>query len=293
MVGYVGDSTIADRVRVRFDSGFDLTSPDRAEFFYAKCGCYRDLPSTLDIADPDAAGPGPGIMSNGHYQQLFVQAEYAVSDRLSVFGELPLRWLKPQEFVPGTGSFDNQSGLSDLRAGAKLGLVSTDSGQATAMLQVSTPTGDARKGLGVGFATVEAALLGARRMTETVGVEGQFGAIFPMGGSPGVPTRGSDKFSGSVLYYGLGPSVDVYTSDTLRVTPVVELVGWRVLGGFQTLCDGAPCFADAGGTNIVNLKIGARAAFGDDSSVYVGYGKGLTDEKWYGSIFRLEFRYGY
>ena len=39
-----------------------------------------------------------------------------------------------------------------------------------------------------------------------------------------------------------------------RLAPVVELVGWRVLSGFQTVA----ATVDAGGTNIVNLKFGAR-----------------------------------
>src|SRR6476469_587599 len=42
MVGYIEDPSVASQVRVRFDAGFNMTSPDRAEFFYGKCGCYRD-----------------------------------------------------------------------------------------------------------------------------------------------------------------------------------------------------------------------------------------------------------
>jgi hypothetical protein len=44
MVGYVEDATIESKVRLRFDSAFHDTAPDRAEFFYAKCGCYSGLP---------------------------------------------------------------------------------------------------------------------------------------------------------------------------------------------------------------------------------------------------------
>jgi hypothetical protein len=91
------------------------------------------------------------------------------------------------------------------------------------------------------------------------------------------------------LYYGLGTSYDVFSSDTVRVAPVVELVGWRVMSGFMTVCEGAPCFAEADG-NIVNLKIGARVVMQGLSSIYVGYGKGLTDRHWYDEIFRVEFR---
>jgi len=291
MVGYVGDSTIGSQLRIRFDAGYQIASPDRAEFFYAKCGCFRGLPSNLDIFDPDAAGPAPGILSNANFGQLFLLGEYGLmGNRASVFVEIPFRWLRPQTFVPDTGSFANQTGISDVRFGAKLGLMATDTGQATVLLQVTTPTGDSKKGLGTNHASIEPALLVAQRVGEKVGIEAQFGGIFPTGGSPGIPTASEDKFSGSVLYYGFGPSVDVYSNDTVRFAPVVELVGWRVMGGFQTLCAGVPCFAEADGTNIVNIKIGARLVVRDQSSIYIGYGKGLTEQKWYDDILRLEFR---
>jgi hypothetical protein len=45
------------------------------------------------------------------------------------------------------------------------------------------------------------------------------------------------------------------------------------------------------GTNIVNLKVGARTAIGDHNSFYLGYGQALSHELWYKHIVRLEYRY--
>lgn len=290
MVGYVNDSTIRSQFRIRFDAGYEVTSPDRAEMFYGKCGCYRDLPSGSSFFDPDAPGPGPGILTGGDYQQLYLLGEFGMMEnRGSLFVELPFRWLQPKEFVSGTGTIVNQSGVSDLRVGAKLKLMSTDTGQATALVQLALPTGDSRKGLGTDHSSIEPALLIGQRVGERAGIEAQFGGIFPIGGSAGLPTASDKKFSGSVLYYGAGTSYDVYSNSTLRVAPVVELVGWRVLNGFMTVCEGAPCFASAKG-NIVNLKFGARVVMNDQSSIYAGYGMGLTDRTWYEDIFRVEFR---
>src|SRR5258705_5859807 len=56
MVGYIEDSTIGTQLRLRFDSARHITAPDRAEFFYGKCGCYAGLPKNLAIYDPDAPG---------------------------------------------------------------------------------------------------------------------------------------------------------------------------------------------------------------------------------------------
>jgi hypothetical protein len=71
------------------------------------------------------------------------------------------------------------------------------------------------------------------------------------------------------------------------VAPVVELVGWHVLDGYSTFED-----APAKGTDIVNLKIGGRVAVGANS-LYVGWGKALTDAAWYDQLIRFEYRYGF
>ena len=72
-----------------------------------------------------------------------------------------------------------------------------------------------------------------------------------------------------------------------------ELAGWRVLSGSQTVWIAADHIADpAEGTNIVNLKMGGRLGVGR-SSVYVGYGRGLTDAVWYKNLVRAEYRYSF
>src|SRR4051812_32979462 len=37
MVGYIDDPVIGSKFRIRFDAGLHDPTPDRAEFFYAKC----------------------------------------------------------------------------------------------------------------------------------------------------------------------------------------------------------------------------------------------------------------
>jgi hypothetical protein len=283
MVGYVGDATIGSQIRVRYDIGSEIDAVDRAEFFYGKCGCYRGLPTTHVAYDPDAPGPGPGVVTDLDYRQLNLLVEIAAGERLTIFGELPYRWIEPKAFAAGTGSFSDQSGISDLRAGAKLGLVANERTALTLLLASSLPTGDSEKGLGTNHVSVEPALLvhqGAGRF----GVEAQVGAVIPTSSSEGVPVSSDEDFAGKIIYYGIGPSLELVSSESFRLAPVVELVGWRILDGLQT------AEGDPEGMNIVNLKIGARAAFGVGSSIYVGYGTALTDDKWYQSIIRLEFR---
>lgn len=287
MVGYVDDAAIESKVRIRLDSGFGTTAPDRAEFFYAKCGCYSGLPADHPLFDADAPGPLPGAASDLNFQQFLVEGEYELGSRVSVFGLMPFRWIQPQAFVPGTGgTFPNQSGAGDLRAGAKFALADSDVTGVTAKVQIYFPTGDARKGMGTNHGTFEPALLFHNSLSDVVEVESQVGVWLPIGGSAPAPTAADGKFAGNVFYYGVGPSFTVYDRNRVRFGPVVELVGWHVLDGNESVG------LDAGGTNIVNLKIGGRLTY-SGGSVYVGYGHALTDKVWYDDILRFEYRYSF
>jgi len=286
MVGYIEDATVESKIRVRFDTAYHDTAPDRAEFFYAKCGCYRDVPTTDPAFDPDSPGPRPGAANDVNFQQLDVWGEYAIRPGISIFGQLPVRWLQPQSFIPGTGAgFPDHSGIGDIRAGARFAAINAEDHSLTIQGQFFLPSGDAENGMGTDHASLEPEVLYFRQLTDIVTLESQFGVWIPFGGAAGLPTNGDDKFSGSVLNYGIGSGVDLFRRPGLSLGPVVELVGWHVLGGFQT---GA--VADADGTNIVNLKIGGRVTLKDRDSIYFGYGHHLTDSTWYDDIWRFEYR---
>lgn len=288
MVGYIADATIENYVRVRFDTAFDNDVPDRTEFFYAQCGCNG------------GGAPGPGLegpqdlATSVNFQNLVADFSYVFHPRLAAFGSLPLRFVQPQSFVgetfnpPLANTFEGGSGLSDIRAGVKGSIYSTDTAVLTAQGQFYFPSGDATKGLGTDHASFEAALLFHQRLSDRLTIESQFGDWHPIGGS----TANGADYAGDVLFYGIGPSYELVNTGRLRLAPVVELVGWHVLGGLQQL--GPPTLlAPAEGTNIVNLKLGARASFNEMSSFYVGYGFAMTDAQWYGDIVRFEYRYSF
>jgi len=296
MVGYIEDAVIASQVRIRFDAAFDDQFPDLAEFFYAKCGCYRGLATAIPAAyDPNAPGPGLGVPNNVNYQELTFRGEYAPVSRFSAFFELPLRWLQPQGFqaVPPFPAFGSSSGVGDVRFGVKLGLIASDQRSLTVQLRAFVPSGDASKGLGTNHSAFEPALLYREQVTSRFGIEGQIGDSHPIGGSAGVPTNSSQSFAGDVFFYGIGPSYTVYEGNRVKFTPVVELVGWHVFSGFATNPGGPILGAafDVSGTNIVNLKFGARTTVGNHDSFYVGYGHALTNPDWYDNIVRVEYRH--
>jgi hypothetical protein len=287
MVGYIEDATVETAVRIRFETAFHDDFPDRAEFFYAKCGCYRDLATTNSAYDPNAPGPRPGVVTDLNFQQLYLQGQYAFSNRASAFAELPLRWIQPQTFSGGGTGFASQGGVSDLRAGVKLALMTSPEQIVTAQVKAYFPTGDAERGLGTNHVSFEPVVLYTRAADRFL-LESQIGFWLPAGGSAPNPTSTSGNFSGNVFMYGIGPSYEVYSKNGLRFAPVVELVGWSVLSGYQT---GAT--ADASGTNIVNIKFGARTSFNPHGSFYIGYGHALTSASWYNDIVRFEYRYSF
>jgi len=232
-------------------------------------------------------------VDDSNYQQLNVWGEYAVSAAVSVFGQLPVRWFQPQAFIPGTipgagPGLQNQTGLADIRAGAKLALVSDDQQTLSVQAQFFLPTGDAAKAMGTDHVSFEPELLYFRQLSDVATLESQFGVWIPFGGSSGLPTSADEKFAGSVLNYGIGTGFDLLRQGDVVFGPVVELVGWHVMSGFQTVP--APASGDAGGTNIVNFKVGARVSVADKHSLYFGYGHHLTDATWYDDILRFEYR---
>ncbi len=287
MVGYIDNAIVGSEVRIRFDAAFNDAFPDRAEFVYAKCGCYR-----YAGLDPHAPGPGPGIPNNVNYQTLSFMGEYAVNRRFSAFVEIPFRWIQPQGIAAGSPTpapaFPNGAGISDVQAGLKFAMLASSRHYLTAQLLSYFPSGDSRSGLGTHHYSLEPALLYYQRLSDRFAIEGELGGWLPIGGSSGVGTNSSQGFAGNLFFYGIGPSYTLINGERFRLAPVIELVGWNVTGGLQT---GTP--SSASGINIVNLKIGARMGFGVHSSLYVGYGKALTSADWYNQIVRVEYRYSF
>jgi len=274
--GYIDNAVIGTQVRFRFDGDFDLRNPDRAEFFYAKCGCYRPTP------DPNAPGPGSQPATSANLQEVQLNVEYAPSARFSILAETPARWI---QFRPTT--IGSASGIGDFRAGFKLGLIATDKRSVTLQFRTYFPTGNSRLGLGTNHYSIEPTILYHERLTKRLAISGQFGDWHPIGGSAGLGSNPSDRFAGDILEYGFGTAYDVIVRDNYRVTPVVEFVGWSVLSGFVT----GPPNVSGSGVNIVNAKLGTRVSFGKHHSIYAGYGRELTHSSWYTNMLRLEYRF--
>jgi len=270
--GYIDGAIPINMFRLRFDAAYGDNRPDRAEFFYAKCGCFRGVPVSQG-GDPKAPGP-PLPETNIDYQEVMAYLEVAFNKRFSAFVEVPYLFLNPTVNA-------NTNGFSDMNAGFKFAFVAEDNLFMSFQFRTWIPTGDAGEGLGNNHVSLEPELLAHWRMTDRLAVDAELRDWIPVGGT---------DFAGNVLRYGVGVSYRAFDGPSWHVDPVVEFVGWSILSGKELDGETGATLNSAGET-IVNMKLGVRTYFGQRNDVYVGWGHALTETRWYRDLLRVEYRY--
>jgi hypothetical protein len=262
-VGYIDSAIPAHTARLRFDAAYNINKPNRGEFLWA-------------WPPPDGNGP-TGDERNSDYQSVMAYGEILLLPRLSVLIEVPFLAVNP-DILP------NATGFGDLIGGFKYAFHETCDSVTTFQLKTYIFTGDAERALGVGHTSLEPGLLHFRRLNDLWRMEGELRLLVPLDGTEG---RQSPVFR-----YGLGVSGVVWSSDCWRLSPVLEAVGWTLTDGMARFLDdsGTVVVEDAAGDTIVNLKFGARLST-CRQDFYAGYGRVLTDERWYSDVFRVEWRY--
>jgi hypothetical protein len=264
-VGYIDTAIPANLFRLRYDSAYDSVRSSRAEFFYAPTS---------------PVGPGLPLPERVvDFQDINAYFETGIPGVLTGFVEAPLRFLNPE-------INDNHTGIGDMNAGFKWAFLRNECSTLTFQFRTYIPTGNARLGLGTDHVSLEPALLGYRKLSDKLRVEGELRWWTPVGG---------DDFAGDVLRYGVGVSYTVWSNQCSYLAPVVELVGWTALDGQESgVTDaGVPFTESAAGNTIVNIKFGARMGLSESLDVYAGYGRPLTGDTWYDHVFRAELRWRY
>jgi hypothetical protein len=264
--------------RARYDAFWNMTRPDRAELFSPKAG-YLQSPTV------DAYGM-PLRESRVDAQELSLYVEAQVANHVSIFADVPFRFINPVVNV-------NEAGLSDVSLGFKWAFILEPTRAVSAQLRGVIPTGDGRRGMGGENIALEPGLLWQEAPTDrlTLFAEGRW--RFPLG-------QRTD-FAGNIIRYGAGLSYQVAEIAHVRVMPTVEGVGWTIVGGRESAELGStePIIQHSYGTTILGAFYGARFTFGDDiaslgylalSDLYVGYGHTYTVDRWYQDIFRIEYR---
>ncbi len=259
-----------NNIRLRFESGYDWEFPDRAEFFWSKLG-GKGPPETIPVE------------TSVDYQDIRLAMEVG-TDKFSATTEIPLRFVDPT-VLPNTGGF------GDLVLTTKTVMLDGDRLQITQVLRNQLATGSAKKGRGIGHASMEPGFVAAYRRAERSMWHSELKLWFPIAGDP--------DHSGPVLRYGTGYARLWYDSDTLAIIPTFEFVGWSVLTGGQTVPGpllGSGEVVSIDGLNIFNLYPGLRIAkdTGGDLGIFelgITGGLSVSNSHWYESLMRLELRW--
>ena len=145
------------------------------------------------------------------------------------------------------------------------------------------PPATHRSDSATGHWTVEPSLLAQRRAQRAHAGLRPARRLDPGDSAPTSPaTSSTDK---------AGVSYTLYDGGCFRVCPIVEVLGWTCLSGkeFTGLETPIPTVVDAAGITVINAKVGVRVET-DHQSIYVGYGRALTDAEWYRNMLRVEYR---
>jgi hypothetical protein len=170
-----------------------------------------------------------------------------------------------------------------VNAGFKVAVIRCEDLVSSFQFRTYAPSGEADRGLGTGHVSLEPAWLLFKRLDDRLAFEGELRYWLPVGGT---------AFAGDIIRYGAGLHYDLYQTGQFQVTPVVELVGWTVLGGKESIVQpsGLVTTEGAAGDTILNIKVGVHLKIGDWGDFYTGYGRPLTGDRWYENTFRVEFR---
>ncbi len=255
---FVDSARPVTQMRLRWDSGHNLTQPDRAEFFWAAAG-----------------GKGPARAETSlRYNSLSMYNE-AATERFSVFTEIPYLSIDPV-INPGAGGF------GDLKIGTKSLLLDCELMQATLQFTTSVPTGNFRKGLGTGHVSLAPALLTAIKLCTDTYLQTQLIEWIPIGGTPGV--------QGSVLQYGasLNHVLCRPVADT-QLIGTIEGNGYSFQSGSFT--DPVLGRVSGNGTTYFSVGPGLRFVICDKIDIGVGAAFSITNEHFAEQLYRTEFRW--
>lgn len=250
--------------RFRWDYGSNVTTPDRAEYFWKAPGS----------GGPNATVNGNRVSANRvNYHELSIYTEFG-TDKFSFFIDTPYRSLRA-DLTGGAGSF------GDLTVGTKS--VLTDSELMLLSFQFKTiiPTGNQGRGTGTGHVSLDPSLLWALKLAPNTYWQGQLGYWIPIGATP--------KYSGGVVEYN--NSLNCVLWRPVRDTALIgtlESTGYTFTSGRFTDAAGVQRSAQA---TYFNLGPGLRLSVCDKFEAAFGIQFALTRDHFANQLYRTEIRW--
>ena len=199
---YVPTARPTTHTRYRWDAGFNLMYPDRAEWFWA-----RD--------DGQGLGPQPIAPYLGEpavdYNELSMYVETAIKGFALTF-ETPYRSVDPE-----VGSIN--AGFGDLIIGTKSLVFDRELFQIAFQFRTFVPAGNPLRGLGVGHVSLEPSLILGFNLSPVSYLQGQIAQWIPIA---------ADSYAGSILHYHLS-----YNRTLYHILPDVPLIGTLEANGWS------------------------------------------------------------
>lgn len=269
------------QMKLRWDTGFNVALPDRAEYFWARTGA-----GTVDAAGNaiPGAGKGPPIAERRivRYKEFRMINEVA-SDAAGLFVETPYLRVEP-EFNA------DHSGFSDIVIGTKAMLLDCDLLQVTFQFKTYIPSGIPGKGLGTGHTALEPGLLFGLKLTSITFLQAETLYWIPIGGDP--------FYQGDIFHYGFSLNEILWCcgkeNKDYQLIASLEYNGWSIMDGAVTnpdiLVAGSPLTEKAVG-HICSAGCGLRLFVCDRLDVGAGVLWSLTSNRWADELYRAEFRW--
>ena len=263
---FVDGARPVTQTKLRFDSGINMTQPDRGEYFWAR-------------ADGNGKGPAPTAPFTGelrlNYYDLVNYTE-AATGRFSMFVETPYRSVYP-EVAP------HAAGFSDMNIGTKTLLFDSELFQITFQFRTYIPVGVPSSGLGNGHASLEPSMLWAVNLARETYWQGKIAEWIPLGGDP--------NYSGAILHYHSSLNRTLwYMNPAVPIIGTMEFNGWSFQHGSYTDPYLGGLF-QASGTTYASAGAGVRWVFCDKIDFGVAFAQAITHNHFASQLIRSEFRW--
>ena len=260
--------------RLQWDSGHDLTTPERAEFFWSKPGVL--------------GGKGPtNIETKVNYDTLSLYQEVSAGN-ISLFVNAPYVGVDPDN-NPGHSNF------GDISLGTKTLLLDCDLMQLSFQFRTYIPTGIASNGLGTGHTSLEPSLLTSIKLMEDTYLQAQLAYWIPLGGD--------QDYEGATWWYGASLNRQWFKRGPFALISTAEINGWTFTDG--TAANSAlaavtpPTSSTAsnyllrGETTYITLGGGMRLVICDKFDIGFGSSFAVTQNHLADQLYRTEFRVKY
>ena len=282
------------QMRLRWDTGFDLQRPDRAEYFWPR---DRTNPMQLGPGGPcgrtGSIGKGPCVATAVDHEDLALYTE-AAAGPAGLFIEVPYRHIDPETAPVATSPCCAASGFADMNVGTKAMLLDCQLLQITFQFKTFIPTGDFTKGLGTAHVSLEPSFLFGVCLADDWYFQGQVAYWIPIGGDA--------LYQGNIFHSHVSFNKVLWRPlHNVVIVGTLEANEWSVLGGSYTVTDrlfvspdpnlnGKPFSLSATAT-MASAGPGVRMFICDKIDIGVGSAFAFTGDRWEKELIRAEFRW--